>query len=971
MTITESMQDQFKQNTKRAPSRNKKLSILHQNVDRISNKIERLNALLDTLDPDVLIVTEHGLKKEILENTRLTGYILTASFSRENYQKGGVAIYTKETLHGRVEIIETQDLSIEMTCEVAALKISLGKTTSYLIGTYRTKHNLLLGLEVISDLLEKIPTANHPVILMGDLNIDCLDKKSDYFQLQDMLISFNMHRLDLPPTRITPTSISSIDSVCTNLQNEELEVQIIEEGLSDHTGQLCSIIWKNDCPTKIPTLECRNLNKKNLLNLKTHLSQQNWMEVYTAGEVNTAYNNLHYILTNALNDTCPLTKFKKRNIRPKIIDPHAINLKTRFLEAQDRYNITDKEEDKRNANQLKKQYDLYLRNQRRQTTTKIISEANDKAKAVWKIINSERKSRIEATSPTELDISGKRTSDLTTMADHFNNYFISVADETLQKSKQPCNQQLSVETENLNTPSLVLHPTNYEEVYRAISSLKPKTSSGYDGISAKLIKTCKEELVNPLVEIINKSYASGIFPTALKLSKVYPKFKQGSTTQASNYRPISLIPTFSKLIEKLTLTRLFHHLSTNGLLPTQQHGFLPGRSTTSALINLTEYIIDQLEDGNTTTAIFLDYSKAFDSLNHDHLMKKLATLGIRGTAHDWFKSYLTGRNQIVEMSYVTNKTIQQAKSKPKRIIRGVPQGSVLGPVLFILYTSDFSRYLNSYSQCIMYADDTVLLLSNENPNQLEVSSNTAFNMAVQYCHQNDLVINEKKTQQLILGRRKDNTGRLPESEDNNVTKYLGILIDDSLSWTPHIDHLCNKLSTGLFVVRRMKRIASTDTAKTAYHALFESHLRYGVTVWGATTKHNLDRLLIIQKRAIRILAELQPRESCRESFKTLNILTVVNLYIMETIIHHHLKSPQSLKTAGQIHHYNTRHGANYCLPIHHRSLTERKPTYAGGKMWNALPQKLKTVGGRRFHEELKNWLLANPFYSTSEFMNRG
>ncbi|XP_046677345.1 uncharacterized protein LOC124365409 [Homalodisca vitripennis] len=237
----------------------------------------------------------------------------------------------------------------------------------------------------------------------------------------------------------------------------------------------------------------------------------------------------------------------------------------------------------------------------------------------------------------------------------------------------------------------------------------------------------------------------------------------------------------------------------------------------------------------------------------------------------------------------------------------------------------------------MYADDTVLLLSDENPNQLEVASHIAFNMAVQYCHQNDLVINEKKTQQLILGRPKDNTCRLPESEDNNVTKYLGILIEDSLSWTPHIDHLCNKLSTGLFVVRRIKWIANADTAKTAYHSLFESHLRYGASVWGATTKHNLDRLLIIQKCAIRILAELQPRESCRESSKTLNILTVVNLYIMETIIHHHLKSLQPLKTAGQMHHYNTRHRANYCLPIHHRSLTERKPSYAGGKMWNALP----------------------------------
>ncbi|KAG8305772.1 hypothetical protein J6590_108804 [Homalodisca vitripennis] len=177
------------------------------------------------------------------------------------------------------------------------------------------------------------------------------------------------------------------------------------------------------------------------------------------------------------------------------------------------------------------------------------------------------------------------------------------------------------------------------------------------------------------MDIINKSFNSGIFPSALKIAKVYPKYKQGPTTQTANYRPISLIPTFSKLIEKLVLSRLIHHLSINQLLTPEQHGFLPGKSTITALIGLVEFLADQLEDGNTSTAILLDYSKAFDCLSHDHLLSKLTTLGIQGQALNWFRSYLTGRRQMTEVKYTTRaKQHQGCKPSPEECPRDLCSG---------------------------------------------------------------------------------------------------------------------------------------------------------------------------------------------------------------------------------------------------------------------------------------------------------
>lgn len=553
------------------------------------------------------------------------------------------------------------------------------------------------------------------------------------------------------------------------------------------------------------------------------------------------------------------------------------------------------------------------------------------------------------------------------IANYFNEFFATTAENTVQTNNNNTNTTYP-DLPSITNQKLQFKPTTYKEVKKAIDSLKPKTSSGTDEISAKLVKRCKDELTLPLTNIINKSLQQGTFPTLLKTSKIYPKYKKGQQNKPGSYRPISLISTFSKIIEKIVHTRLLTHLEQHNLLTTTQHGFLRGRSTTTALTQLTDHIIDQLEKSSSATSLFLDFSKAFDCLNHDQLLQKLRPLGIGGKEFEWFKSYLKGRKQLVEINFTKNNTNCKIHSTTTDVKRGVPQGSVLGPLLFLLLTNDMPNWLDDICSTVMYADDTVLTIADKIAETLETNTTACLNQAKQYCINNDLVLNESKTVQIVFNIRNKttNVAPLPGLQISDTTKYLGITIDSKMSWKPHVDQLNKKLSSSIYVIRRIRQVCGLDVAKVAYFALFESHLRYGIVSWGGTAASNMEKVLIQQKRAIRCLAGIHYLESCREPFKQLKILTVTSIYIRETILH--AIATQQLRHH-DLHSYNTRHASNFTLPPHRLSLYEMKPSYKGALFYNHLPVQLRNQSPQFFRNQLTKWLLERPYYTESEFLN--
>ncbi|KAG8258407.1 hypothetical protein J6590_108419 [Homalodisca vitripennis] len=310
-----------------------------------------------------------------------------------------------------------------------------------------------------------------------------------------------------------------------------------------------------------------------------------------------------------------------------------------------------------------------------------------------------------------------------------------------------------------------------------------------------------------------------------------------------------------------------NYLNLNNLLTDNQHGFLKKKSTVTAIIQLVEYIIDQIESCNTVTSLFLDFSKAFDCIDHDLLLNKLQHLGINGIPGNWFRSYLSGRKQLVELKHNLNGTTSKFQSETLPMNRGVPQGSVLGPVLFLLLTNDLPKCMDRFCQTVMYADDTVLTLANTHKDHLKEETHMAFNLVKQYCNSSNLVLNENKTVQMTYSTRGREIVCLPTVKVDKNTKYLGITLDMNLKWDAHIDILSKKLASGIYVIKRIKKISGTPAAKTAYFSLFEAHVRYGIAAWGGTSNQNMDRVFLQQKKAMRSLAGIGYRDSCRHVFQ--------------------------------------------------------------------------------------------------------
>lgn len=942
-------------------------------MDRLSNKIDMITHYTKKIDPDVVILTEHGLSADDLKNTRLDHYTLISEFSRQNHIKGGVAIYVRQEMEKQATSIETSRHSTELVCELAAIKLRAYKQEIYITGIYRPDRDLDTALEGIENFLETIPTWSSPLILMGDINIDCIGTNDNHRRAQAKLVehlaAYNVTRVDLPPTRITPHSATSIDMISSNLPPHEIETEVLNNYISDHTGQLCTTTMVGTGNSTVT--EKRILSDVNLRTFKYLLSKETWRDVYYTDCVDAAYNNFNETITHNLNLACPYTKNKtnkkkKKNNIPQ--DPETNMKKNRFVRTHEAYLCTASLELKAEAARLKKEYDLHIKAVRKQQTVDLINNSENKSKAMWRAINSQRKNKTTANDVLQLEINGALTSNPIQIAEHLNGFFVNIANQTLAKTQKnsqstPLNCTQHIICQN----HLNLHPTTTKEVSKIIRDMKTKNSSGFDDISSKTLKICENELVHPLVDIINKSFTHGHFPAKLKLAKVYPKHKQDNKSKIENYRPISLLSTFSKVIEKAMLSRLMDHLHRNNLIPPEQHGFTAGRSTSTAITSIVEYLLRAMEAGDTATALFLDYSKAFDCICHKKLLKKLEAIGVRGRPREWFKSYLNDRYQAVTVNSISNGIIRKTTSTNLPVQRGVPQGSILGPILYIIFVSDFPSYITNYSSPIMYADDTVLLLKNPSPENLEIETHTALKMSEQYCRGNDLVLNTKKSQQMIIGHKKDKVLPLPDVQRVEEGKYLGIILDDKLSWTQHINQLCKKLSSALYVLKRLKQISSDDIVRTAYFALFEAHMRYGVATWGASSKSNVQRVLILQKRAIRILAGLGFQESCKAAFRSCRILTTVSLYILETIMH---AQKQDIRRGTNFHTYNTRTAHNFTIPRHRLSAFEKQPTYTGAKFYNILPEEIKNVNDQeKQRKELIAWLLERPFYTTEEFMN--
>ncbi len=357
--------------------------------------------------------------------------------------------------------------------------------------------------------------------------------------------------------------------------------------------------------------------------------------------------------------------------------------------------------------------------------------------------------------------------------------------------------------------------------------MKTKSSSGHDNVNSKLIKSLKSEVKEPISILTNLSIINGIFPTTYKIAQVVPIYK--NKNEINNYRPISLLPTFSKILEKIIHTCIYDFLQQNNILSNSQYGFRPKHSTNDAISELVFDITENLENKSNTLSVFLDLSKAFDTIDHKILLSKLNHYGIRGTTLKWFKSYLEDRTQYVK--------INNTKSTTKPVTCGVPQGSVLGPLLFIIYTNDLANSL-TYTHAILFADDTTIYANSNNLNILYENVQNDLSSLDVWFKTNKLSLNVNKTNYMMF-----TNNHRPQLNHMNKTltigneeivkkkhvKFLGVTIDENLKWHEHITSAKNKISKTFYSIKMVKHILPQNILKTLYETLIQPHLEYGIT----------------------------------------------------------------------------------------------------------------------------------------------
>ena len=756
--------------------------------------------------------------------------------------------------------------------------------------------NINTFISELNPIIGKLNDNNRNMIIAGDFNINLLHinmcNKEHFGNFLDMMLGYSLFPKITHPTRLGENSCSLIDNIFCTLSPSIIHSNagILHSRISDHFPCYISIrpnkFRLGDHPKyvkqRIKSPQAYNALLKNL----TEVSIADSLDSNPYCDPNENYNILHETLTKLKDKHLPykFVKFNKHRHKNNKWITYGIIRSIKYrdkmyrdLKCMDNSTIT--------YVQFKNQLDVYnkiLKKAIREAKTIYYNNEFDKNKnnirRVWGTINEiiSKKNKKESCIKTIIK-DGKRIRDPKKIVETFNNFFINIGPNLTKNMEMNQNKHfLKFLNQNILT-SFSFTLRNEEQIKKVIYSLHTKHSSGHDGISVKLLKFLAPALVRPLTLIINQSLITGIFPDKLKVAKVIPLYKKDDKLIMDNYRPISLLSSISKVFEKVVFLQLSSYFIENNLFHDGQYGFREKHSTELATMELMDRVISALDDKDLPISIFMDLSKAFDTLDHTTLLHKLKYYGINGITLNWFNSYLSNRSQYVEIDNVLS---------TKMVINtGVPQGSILGPLLFLIYMNDIPNSSQAF-RFVLYADDTTLFSTIEYTIPIDSSDvnyllNRELSLVYEWLLLNKLSLNVKKTKFMLFHPyQKDVSNLVPvlkinQNEIEKVDKFdfLGVTLDEHVNWKAHTDKLATRLSKYSGILNKLKNYLPPYILRTLYCSLVQSHLNYAILTWG----YSCNRLEKLQKRLIRIITWSKYNAHTKPLLKQLELLKLSDL----------------------------------------------------------------------------------------------
>jgi hypothetical protein len=549
------------------------------------------------------------------------------------------------------------------------------------------------------------------------------------------------------------------------------------------------------------------------------------------------------------------------------------------------------------------------------------------------------------------------------VANAFNNYFSTVGENLASKlDLAPGYNSSDIESPYPDLSSIddefCFTLLSAEQVFIQLTSLNIKKATGLDLIPAWLLKQCSNTLANPITQIFNASLKAGIVPAAFKQAKVKPLFKKGDRQSVNYYRPISILPVISIILEKLVNEQIICYLENKNCLNPAQFGFRRNKSTKDAILEFTNNSLKAMSKGMSILGIFIDFSKAFDTINHNILLNKLKHIGFSDSTLKWFQNYFTDRSQKV--------ILNNHLSSSCKLSVGVPQGSILGPTMFLIYINDLCQCLKLLKP-ILYADDTNLFHESKNLTADVSKINEDLTALDQWCKHNRLTINLEKTTYIII-KNQQNSFQMPPNliKINNVTlkgtdeiKFLGVIIDKHLSFKSHISYIEKNIRPYIGLLYRYSLILPRPILKLIYDAYINSKINYCVEVYGTASKTALKNLHILQKRAVRSISNAPSQAHSDPLFTKLNILHIYNLYKYRTLLISH-ETFYSHNSSSHINHPHFTRSSQLNLITPHliTHSGQRSPEYQVASLWNNLNDSLRLITSHlEFRMELRRSLL--------------